>query len=200
MGRASNDRWGLTPESLAQLLARLDPDAEKAAREYEVLRQRLIDFFDWRGAASPDELADETIDRVARKLAEGETIEHLRAFACGVARNVYLECGKARARQQRALRDHNVHAAPEERDADEAASAALERCLEHLSEADRTTILGYYRGAGNVHLDSRQPLADRLGISYQTLKTRAHRIRARLWRCVLQQMQDGAKNEALRNQ
>ena len=181
MVAAPHGRWSLTPEAFDRLLGRLGADAEAAAREYETIRGRLNNFFDWRGAVSPEALADETLDRVARRLDEGETVEHLRAYCYGVAKRVLLEWEKQRAREQVALRDFRPGSANDELSSTvEGRVACLERCLRELPDDSRELIVGYYQGAGRSHLEGRKLLADRLGITYATLKTRAHRIRARL--------------------
>ena len=61
--------WILTPEAFARLLAALDPDRERAGLRYENIRRKLIEFFEARGSNSPADNADETINRVARRLA-----------------------------------------------------------------------------------------------------------------------------------
>jgi DNA-directed RNA polymerase specialized sigma24 family protein len=181
MASTTNRGWHLTRESLARLLARLDPDPDKAAAEYEVLRGRLVEFFDWRNVRFPEDLADQTIDRMASKLADGEDVGRVRAFAYGVARKVHLEWERAQAREEATLRE--IQAGSDDPDA-EAVASCLDRCLERLPEPDRTMILGYYGGHGNLHDDGRKWLAARLGVTYGTLKTRTHRIRARLWCCL----------------
>src|SRR5688572_19620497 len=80
----------LTRESLDGLLALLDADRERAGEEYEVLRARLVRIFEWRGSVAPEEHADETLNRVARKVGEGEAVRDVHAFAGGVARLVWL--------------------------------------------------------------------------------------------------------------
>jgi hypothetical protein len=62
--------WALTQESFDSLLAWLHPDREQAGERYESIRCSLIRFFSARGFSNPEELADETIDRVARKIDE----------------------------------------------------------------------------------------------------------------------------------
>ena len=47
-------------------------------------------FFDWRGGWPPDECADETLDRLARKLEE-VVVDNIRQYARGIARLVLLE-------------------------------------------------------------------------------------------------------------
>jgi DNA-directed RNA polymerase specialized sigma24 family protein len=55
------------------------------------VRGRLVRFFEWRGAQVPEDLADETLERVARKLAVGTPIDDLRKYIFGVARFVARE-------------------------------------------------------------------------------------------------------------
>src|SRR5262245_58937293 len=99
-------RRGLGDEAFQSLLRALHPDRERAAERYEDIRVRLQGFFTWRGSRWPEEMADETIDRVARRLAGGEQIrssEIGRDFL-GVARNVIREAWHAdRTRAAQAL-------------------------------------------------------------------------------------------------
>ena len=71
--RGQGTKWEFTATALERLLARLDADADRAAEAYEVLRQTLTRFFDWRGAHFPDECADEAINRLARRLDAGRS-------------------------------------------------------------------------------------------------------------------------------
>ena len=59
--------WILTKESFDTLLAWLDANPDAAARKYEQIRTRLIKIFVCRGCLESEDLADETIDRVARR-------------------------------------------------------------------------------------------------------------------------------------
>src|SRR5215217_6613207 len=62
--------WVLTQELFDTLLGWLDPDRERAGHRYETIRLRLIKIFTSRGCPEAEELADETINRVASKLSE----------------------------------------------------------------------------------------------------------------------------------
>src|SRR5262245_48226162 len=55
-------------DSFNLFLSWLHPDLDLAAEEYEKLRQRLIIIFNNRGCAASEDLADETFNRVARRL------------------------------------------------------------------------------------------------------------------------------------
>ncbi|HKP37054.1 MAG TPA: hypothetical protein VJT71_09355, partial [Pyrinomonadaceae bacterium] len=59
----------LAQEDFDRLLAWLDADRERAGVIYEKIRWRLITIFAARNCVTPEDLADETLDRVARKVA-----------------------------------------------------------------------------------------------------------------------------------
>jgi DNA-directed RNA polymerase specialized sigma24 family protein len=183
-GASTSTRWSITRQALDRLLQRLGRDPEAAGRSYEALRLRLLDYFDWKGAHQPEAAADETLDRVARRLEEGETIERVEAFTYGVARLVLLEHLRRQMREQRASAAAALEAANQGEGDEEARVACLTRCLQELPDEERSFIVAYYEGAGRLHLVGRKALAMRLGIGYQTLKSRAHRVRLRLEDCL----------------
>ena len=69
---SSKTGWTLTAEAFAKLLACLDPDSEKAGQKYETIRQRLMKFFDWRGAYFPEDCADDTLNRSTDSGLDGD--------------------------------------------------------------------------------------------------------------------------------
>jgi DNA-directed RNA polymerase specialized sigma24 family protein len=173
---------------LHQLLARLDADPERAGSRYEELRRRLILFFRLRCPYEAEDLADKALDRLARRLSEGVEIEEPEAYVAGVARFILRERGSAGQREQRAERDaayeRKMHLGSEQDGLQQANIAALEKCLQQLTDGDRSMILDYYsaEGASRIHL--RQSLAEKLGISQNALHNRALRLRKQLERCV----------------
>ncbi len=177
-------KWELTPEALDRLLARLDADPTMAGEKYEHLRRALVKFFVWHGSPEPDTGADETLDRLARRLESGQGIDDLPSFAHGVARMLRLE----RARQAAArplvfdteLAERSAAPAPE---ADEL-SEHVEACLEGLATPDRTLILRYYVGQGREKIALRSRMAREFGISENALRHRAQRLRDQLKQCV----------------
>ena len=177
----------LTPQAFTKLLAKLSADPEIAGREYEELRRRLIKFFEWRGSFFPEELADETLNRMARKIDEGEAIEkNVIAMALGVARFVFLETLKHPGNKRAALEELDLGAAPTERqgDDDDLCVMCLRECLSGLSEENRELIIEYYQGEGRAKTEVRKTLAGKLGISLNALFSRAKRIRDKLEQCV----------------
>jgi DNA-directed RNA polymerase specialized sigma24 family protein len=96
--------WIPTKESFDQLLACLDEDRERAGEMYVSIRARLVKFFEWRGSETPDDNADETINRVMRKISEGEIIQNIQSYCYGVARLLFMEILKEQQKQQDALK------------------------------------------------------------------------------------------------
>jgi DNA-directed RNA polymerase specialized sigma24 family protein len=81
----------ITTKVFVGLVTALSPELEIAGEKYEELRRQLIKFFDWRGAFYADQLGDETLNRVMKKIEEGEQIENILAVSLGIARFVYKE-------------------------------------------------------------------------------------------------------------
>ena len=179
-------KWVLTQEALDSLLASLDADREQAGRKYEQIRLKLVKYFEWRRVAFPDGEADETINRVARKIHEGAIIHNLNAYFYGVARLVFAESLKELKREQEALRQTSPGALAVEDEAPDSADwqACFERCLQHLPEESRSLIIEYYQDEKSRKIERRKALAERLSIPLNALRIRAHRIRAGLEACV----------------
>ena len=186
----------LTSASLDSLLAQLGPDRESAARAYLDLRRALFIFFATRGAVSPDEMTDETINRVARRLNEGEriTTESPSNYFYGVARNVWRE-SLAKGNVLIPLSDdapaESAQATPyelllsaSERIETETRHECLEKCLARLDPEDRKLIISYYQFSGGEKIENRKRIATHLGLSNNTLRQKVARLRGRLAECV----------------
>ncbi len=90
---------------LEALVAFLGPDRDLAGERYTMIRRRLVRLFEWRGLAFAEDLADETITRVARRIAEGVELRSVDPFAyfCGVAHWVSKELLRRAARERAGL-------------------------------------------------------------------------------------------------
>jgi DNA-directed RNA polymerase specialized sigma24 family protein len=182
---APRSKWTLTQEAFDRLLAAFAPDRESAGKKYLELRNNLIRFFEWRGCPSPEDHADETVNRVARKIAEGEVIRDPAHYSIGVARLLTLEIHKARERERRALGDMAyVEAVSYKPEGVEQRVECLRRCLQSLSPNNREMILQYYQGEKGSKIENRKKLTDRFQIPLNTLRMRALRLREKLLGCV----------------
>jgi len=183
MPQRDPSRGGLTSTALAGLLARLGPDEERAGAAYEDLRRALVAFFEWRGAFTPEECADESLDRLARRLEDGEEVRDVPRFARGVARLVLLEHWRRPDARRAELSERMASPAPAAPD-DEAPHLCLERCLRALADDGRRLILDYYQETGRARIERRQAMARAMGLSEAALRNRAQRLRDRLEACL----------------
>jgi DNA-directed RNA polymerase specialized sigma24 family protein len=194
--------WVLTGEAFEKLLLALDPDRERAAQRYERVRCRLITFFECRHCHSPEEQADVTMNRVARRLEEGGEIyaDDPESFFLGVARNVvheyWTEANKTSTPLDGLPPDKHHSPAPpeiidreEERKCIERREECLEHCISELVPEKQTLIRRYYQGETSTKIRNRKLLAEELNIPVSALRIRALRIREALERCMLRCLQ-----------
>lgn len=173
-----------TPQELFDaLLAWFDPDRDLAARKYETIRGGLIRIFVAKGCSNAEDLADEAISRVCKRLPEirdnyvGEPAHYFR----GVARNLLLETYR---RKEIATDASPVAWIQITNRSDE--YECLMRCLQFLSPTKRELILDYHAYEGHDKIEQHEIMARELSISKGALRLRAHHIRAELEQCVLQ--------------
>lgn len=199
----------LTSASFDSLLAHLGPDRESAARAYLELRRALFIFFATRGAANPDEMTDDTINRGARRLSEGEriTTENPSSYFFGVARNVWRE-SLARGNVLIPLADDDPAAPSQatpydlllsahERIEAEIRRECLENCLAQFAPEDRELIVSYYQFNGGEKIENRKRLAAHLGLSTNTLRQKVARLRSRLAECVIICQRSPARHDSI---
>jgi DNA-directed RNA polymerase specialized sigma24 family protein len=179
----------LRPDQFEALIRHLGPDREAAGQRYEALRQRLTTVFVYRRCPNPEELADETMDRVARKLLEiGDKFEgdDPTRFVFGVAWKIAKEA--FHRHREVSLPDTWDLADPAAFTGDDAGrpggEECLERCLRKLSDGDRELVLRYFQEEKRAKIALRSTLARELGVSANALRLRIHRITLQLRDCV----------------
>jgi len=178
----------LTSQAFIRLLERLGDDEEEAAKKYEDLRHTLIRSFEWRGAPFPEEHADETFNRLARKLDEGVEIRNVSEYAYSVARLVWLEALKGDHKRNTPLDEiqHEPVAIDtlSEKAEKEVRLNCLDDCLDALPPDSRDLIMEYYVDEKRGRIDRRRDLAQRLGLRRDALANRSQRLRDKLEQCV----------------
>ena len=177
--------WVLTQAAFDGFLATLDRDRDKAGEKYEYIRLKLLKYFQWSGSDVPDIDADETINRVTRRIYEGQNVYNLTGYIYGVAKLVHAESLKLRNRRRTldevsCIELSSVGVEVEVANYEE----CLERCLGCLSGEDREVITEYHRYKKTEKIDCRKQLAARLGVSLNTLRVKMHRQRMNLEACV----------------
>jgi DNA-directed RNA polymerase specialized sigma24 family protein len=183
--------WIPTKESFDKLLACLDEDRERAGKMYVSIHARLVKFFEWRGSETPDDNADETINRVMRKISEGEKIQNLQSYFYGVARMVLMETLKEQEKQRQARNQlpPPIHITVDHTE-DEARGDCFDSCLDGLLGEESSLFAQYHEGEKRVRIERRKALADGLNIPLNALRIRVHRIRLKLEQCVTDCLQN----------
>jgi DNA-directed RNA polymerase specialized sigma24 family protein len=183
--------WTLTAHAFHRLLNWLDEGASSGGREYLEMRRRLVAYFDRKNCSAPDELADETLNRVARRLEEeniSESETPAAKYCYIVARFVFMEYLRA-AQKARVLSNdarHQLYGIDHEKETQEKLLNCLEHCTDKLDSLNRDMILRYYTGQERIKIENRRGLATSLGISMNALSIRACRIREKIEGCVRQ--------------
>jgi DNA-directed RNA polymerase specialized sigma24 family protein len=171
----TRSKWELSREALARLLETLDADSDAAGKKYIALRTRLTDLFAWQRCDSPEDLADETLNRVARKLSENHVIQNLGSYALGVARMIVHEARRSEQEKRAAIRELKIVGGQAKQESD--LLETVRRCLASLPAGNRRLIERYYA-------EDLEALAREEGISVNALRNRALRIREKLFECV----------------
>lgn len=169
----------LRQEDFDRLLDWLDGDREQAGLTYEKIRWRLVAILASRGCQTPEEVADETIDRVARRVVDiQDTYEGDKAiYFLGVMNNVHHEYLRRPSLPRLVEPDEGA-------EQKEQIHLCLEQCLDKLAPYSRQLIEKYYTENRQAKIDLRKRIARELGIKSATLRLRALRIREKLQACI----------------
>lgn len=181
----THQKWILTKEAFDALLCLLSENRDQAAEKYLEIRRNLVRFFEWRGCQFPEDHADETVNRVAKKVWEGEEIQNPKAYFIGVARLLLLEIHKSRAKESHSLNELALVKVETEPSSDvEGRADCLQKCLQGLSADDRELILQYYQGEKSDKIANRRKIAERLNLPINSVRMRALRLREKLQTCM----------------
>lgn len=180
--------------SFRRLLDWLDAGADSGGERYVEMRRRLSAYFDRKNCLTPDDLADETLNRIARRLEEEGSLEAgpPARYCYIVAKFVFLEYTREAKRVETAhppgdswtTESRGGKSAVDDEDDRQRRLSHLDGCLEQLPPSDRELIVEYYGPGDNRTAARRRALAARLGLTPNALAIRACRIRATLERCV----------------
>lgn len=182
----------VTAAAFQRLLDYFDQGSNSEGQKYLEMRQRLLSYFGRKNCVAPEDLADETLNRVARRLEEEGVVESdTPARYCYItARFIFMEHLRETKRNDHALGQMQRQASNQQLLMDEAAAEkelrhkCLDQCIGKLDRANREVITGYYIGKERAKIENRRSLAERFGITMNALSIRACRIRDKLELCV----------------
>jgi RNA polymerase sigma factor (sigma-70 family) len=197
-------RWVITREAFDRMLAELHPDIDRAGEQYEKIRRKLVKLFEWRGCSHAEECADETFNRVARKIGEGASIraDDPYSYFHGVALNVLREYWRSAEQAAKPLEEaaqiQDLPVDPEalllretEQREKERLLECLNRCLQKLPPESFYLITRYHQEEEAPNKARRKELAQSLGIPLNALRIRAYRIRVAIEECVEKCLEHG---------
>ena len=146
-----------------------------------------------KGFSDAEDLADETINRVMKRLPEiRDTYVGERArYFHGVARFVIRETTR---RKEIAVEAVPVFSADTDVHSDE--YDCLLKCLRFLPSEKRELILDYYIYDGRDKIAQHRRMANELGITEGALRGRAHHVRGNLENCIRQCIERMKANES----
>jgi RNA polymerase sigma factor (sigma-70 family) len=184
--------WTLTREGFYEILRRLDADLERACEKYEELRRKLIRHFEFHGGWPPEDLADETINRVGKKVVDKVAIQNIETYSMGVARHIVQEYWRSNETKavpiedletdppSGALNPEEVILQDETRRREKIRLECMGQCLDELPPDELNLMRQYQTGEKSERIKNRERLAQKLGITQLALRQRVHQIRARL--------------------
>ncbi|HEV8427536.1 MAG TPA: sigma-70 family RNA polymerase sigma factor [Pyrinomonadaceae bacterium] len=178
----------IPPESFEEILAWLNADRDVAAVMYVQLRHDLAKLFMWGRCGDPEGLTDEAFDRVAKKIHEvrptyeGDPRLYFRAVANNLIKENHKKVKTHVPLEDVDLPDRQTTEIDEEIAAD--MEECLQLCLQKLGANKRELILAYYAKEKQAKIDHRNELAQKFGITVETLRVRVFRIRESLAECI----------------
>ena len=203
--------------ALSALLTLLHSDPVEAAEAYRRLEQRLVRFFSLTAASAPQELADETIKRLAQRatedaaevpadnannpaIAEGQPprIHSAATLVFGVAREVLQEDLGRSQLNDHAVREWLAHSTNASDPNRERRQVILRSCLSHLSSERRHLLETYYAWGANNKAEHHLQLARSLGLNLDALRNRVLRSRAQLESCVRRKQENTSRRSKTR--
>ena len=172
----------ITKNSFEALLEWLDPNRDEAALRFEQIRSGLIRMFVSKGLMDAEFYADQTVDRVIKRLPEirDNYIDQPVKYFHGVARNILREA----ARRKEIPTDVLPECLPRGGVIDSELAGCLRKCLRSMPQDKYELIYDYHVYDGHKKIDSHREMADERSISIGALRTRVHHVRAALEECV----------------
>jgi len=179
-----------TKEKFGDLMIWLGSNAEDPGGKYEHIRQTLVKLFIWNGYWDAEDLADEAIDRVMRKIPK-ITIDYSgdpALYFYGVAKKILQE----RRRQDNLRRESqlesrlpadNNHQADYSDESDQKFEC-LAKCIQKLPPESRELIINYYQHEKRAKIDFRKQIAEKMDIDVESLRLKVFRIRGSLHKCI----------------
>ena len=174
-----------------RLLTWLDDGIDSHGDTYLKMHRLLVSYFERRNRPAAVDLADETLNRIARTLEKDGAIATKPPirYCYTVARFVLLEDFRRQHTQfpLRCVSERNIATTnvlpldlEEGHQIQQQRFECLERSLQKLHPDRRALVVEYYRDVGQRKIVRRREMAKRLGVTMNALSIRVSRIRSAL--------------------
>lgn len=179
----------LTKEDFEALLLWFSPDREEAGAKYEEIRNGLIRYFYYKGCAEAESLADETINRVAKKFSDFDidnNHKHITYFY-GFAANIYFEYRKNIEKKEVQFEQNIRYKTVNDDFSDEIKETkhrCLDECLQKLAPEEKNLAIQYFCKDKGEKIEHRRKLAEQLSLRMSALHVKIHRLKTVLRNCV----------------
>jgi RNA polymerase sigma factor (sigma-70 family) len=168
-----------------------DRDVVAEAKCLEI-RRKLVVYFSARACPDAEDLAVDTLLRVAARCREVDVtgFGDRTGYFYGVARNVLHEWQRretADAGHRDAFRSESLRLSVPDAgpwDEPDLVRSHLARCLAALTERARRMILSYYAEDRSAKIEHHRAMAEEFGRSVNSLRIEVHRIRKTVRECV----------------
>lgn len=174
-------------ENFDKLLEWLSGNRDEAGLRFEQIRDGLIRYFRLKGCHEPELLADESMNRVIRRIDELDlkTGANPTSIFYGFANKVFLEF--LRTEKNRSIQIDDTFERSFARSGHSRSDVAIDclrECLNGLNVLDGRLIVEYYSEEKQAKFELRRQIAVQNEIAMGTLHTKIHRIKGTLRPCV----------------
>jgi hypothetical protein len=176
----------MSPEEFGQLLAWFAPDRDAAAKMYLAAHKNLVRFFQFNFCNRPEDLTDEVMNRVAKKVPPlREGLDHI-AVLRGFARNVLKEYKRSPDWHLEDLTGEEPAPVVKASGIDDAEirSRNLQTCLAALPEPDGQLLVEYHKYEPSAKITHRRAMAKARQMTPNALRLKISRLKSTVEDCV----------------
>jgi len=181
----------MSPKGFERLLQWFGPDTVISANRYLEAHERLARWFYFKGCNRPEDLADEVVDRVAKKLPP-PCPDHI-ALLLGYARMVLLEYRRERIHFDEDCDPGEEPSRIQETALMEVRARCLDDCLGRLGNVDKHLLLEYHQYEPGGKIKHRQAMAEVRHTTLNALRLKVSRLKDVIEECVKRCCQSGDK-------
>jgi hypothetical protein len=182
----------MSQDDFDRLLRWFGPDRGISGKKYLETHERLTRLFHFNGCNRPEDLADEVMNRVAKKppSLENPNSDHI-AVLLGFGRNVLHEYWRERAFIDEACDLSEEPSGTDETAIKELWALGLEICLGRLGDNNRVFLLEYYHYEPGGKISHRRTMAEVRHTTLNALRLKACRLKSVVADCLRRGLQSG---------